>query len=157
MREAVGNPLQLGLGGDFPYAGGRKTATVFQPRLPVYLPIRPPSPPEQASLIDKRIAGELPQLRAVKKGNVVSLETADHHFTRVFLKEDAILGREPQKEHPSRFNYYLRVPVVVESVGYGRIWSAKQGRYVDVFSKQRKIPKKLMPEIMPRLRRYTKV
>lgn len=156
MREAVSNPLQLRLECDFPDASGRKTANVFQPKLPVYSSTRPPSPSEQASLIDKRIKSEISELRVVEKGETVRIQAKSGYLTRVFLEEDAILQRMPQKNgRRKRYVYYTRVPVIVRSVKFGNIWTVDQGKNVDTFSKQTIISNKLLPRVMPRLRWHT--
>lgn len=147
MGEIKNNPLQFGLGGEFSKVKSNKPVAVLRP---VFIGS------EQINLIDERIKKEIPELRMVKKDEAILVTSQKGGFTRVFLIQDVILGRQRNKKYPKRFNYFLRAPVVVRSVEHGNIWTAKHGA-VDTFGKVRKIPKRLMSEVILKLRNYTKL
>ena len=149
MKE-TNNGSQLSFGEAFSsIKRAGKSITIFQPKL---------TGQEEINRIDESIKQEIPDLRIVKKNEVILVPTLQTgYFTRVFLEQPAILKRLPCKDHPKRFDYYLRAPVLVQSTEYRNKWQVEQGKKVDTFSKQRKIPKKLIPEVVFRLRRYTKL
>lgn len=145
--------------GHLPDTNGQKTVATSQSRLPatVRLP-KKNSSLEQTSFVDERIKNEIPNLRIVKKGKAVLVETEKGGFTRVFLKENAILQIFIQRDHPKRLVYLLRAPVTVQSASnMSIIWQPSQGKRISAFSKQRKIPMYLVPEVMGKLRPYTKI
>lgn len=145
--------------GHLPDTNGQKTVATSQPRLPatVRLPEKNSSL-EQTSFVDERIKNEIPNLRIVKKGKAVLVETKKGGFTRVFLEENAILQIFIQRDHPKRLVYLLRAPMTVRSASHmSIIWQASQGKSIYTFSQQRKIPMHLVPKVVDKLRPYTKI
>lgn len=159
MTENNDNISQLGLGGDFNEAKGTNALRVFQPKLAVPYPV--PTRKEsfdQLSLIDAKIKEQISGLRVVQESKKVKVETNDRNRTEVFLEETMILRKVTMVYGRKKINHYFTVnPVAVESVAHKTIWTLPIGREVETFRQDRKVSKKMIPEVIRKLQPYTKV
>jgi hypothetical protein len=124
---------------------------------------------EQIRLIDDQIRRERFKLRMITSGKIVRVPVHSGDIagiTDVYLKQNAIISMNPQKEHPKKFDYYARVPVVVASRKYGNFWTVPEDTRIvidDIHAdtrmkgKIRKLPKKLDNKDLDRLRSHTKL
>lgn len=132
---------QLGFGGEFALSNPAAITAIPKSNPIATEPI--PIPKEQLELIK-----EIPNLRIVKEGKKVYVPTVDGRAKhRAQLKEMAILRMI--RVNRKKFLYLSRIPIVLSK--YDHTWTLPAGTPVYAYSKQTKIPEKLVPEIIQQI------
>jgi hypothetical protein len=144
--------FQLGLGGDFAYLNTNNAPRISSGKLigDIIPETEHIFPKEQLVFNEEKFRKEIPNLRLVKKGEKVYVPTLDGHLRhRATLEKDALL-RAVKLPRGNRFEYFNRLPMLVSK--YGHTWTIPAEKSVYAYSKQTRIPEKMIPQVIQMLK-----
>jgi hypothetical protein len=107
---------------------------------------------EKIILIDEIIQKEIPNLWIVEKeAQAIEVQTRKGYSMVFIMGDDAILRKTPSGL------FYPRAPIHVLLIDRKKDWWVGLKKRVKPLDRQREIPQEKIPEVISRLRRYTKL